>query len=138
MTEKRLVALGDLLAGQRQAQEAQGVADPAVLVLEGQPVPVGHDDLGGGAQPEGEPARGGVGDGGHALGQQRRAPGVGGGDGHAEVELGLPGGGQCERGEAVGAVDLGRPHVGVAELAQAGEPLLWACSGIPSKGMVMP
>ncbi len=37
--------------------------------------------------------------------------------------VGLPGGGEGEGREAVGAVDLGRPDVGVSQLAQAGEPL---------------
>ena len=55
-----------------------------------------------------------------ALGEQRRAAGEGRGDGHAELERGLPGGGQRERGEAVGAVHLGRPDVGVAEARRAG------------------
>ena len=109
-------------------------ADAAVLVLEGQAVPVGHDHLGRGAEAAEEAARCGVGHGGEALGQERRAPGVGGGDGHAEIQLRLPGGGQGEWREPVGAVDLGRPQVGVPELPQPGEPLAVGVQGDPVEG----
>ena len=120
---ERVEVLGDLLAAEGQAQEAQRVADASVLVLEAHAVPVGHDHLGRRTEPAGEATGCGVGHGGQALGQERGTAGVGRGDGHAEIQLRFPGSGQGQRREPVRAVDLGRPEVGVPELAQAGEPL---------------
>ncbi len=60
--------------------------DPLVGLGEGDPVPARHDHVRGGAEPEGEVAGRRLGHGGHALGQEGRAPGVGGDDGHAELQ----------------------------------------------------
>ena len=79
----------------------------------------------------------GVGQRGDALRQAGRAPRVGGHDGGAEAQPRLPRRGQRQRREGVGAVGLGRPDVGVAEVGQLGERSRWVCSG-PGSGTVMP
>ena len=53
--------------------------------------------------------------------RQRRRPGVGRHDRRAEPQPRLPRRGQGQRREGVGAVGLGRPDVGVAEVGQLGE-----------------
>ena len=75
-----------------------------------------------------EPARRGVGQRGDALGEAGRGPGVGGDDGRAEPQPRLPRRGEGERREGVGAVGLGRPDVGVAEVGQLGEPVARGCA----------
>ncbi len=57
-----------------------------------------------------------------ALGEARRGPRVGGHDRRAEPQAGLPRRRQRQRGEGVGAVGLGRPDVGVAEVGELGQP----------------
>ena len=76
----------------------------------------------------------GIGEGGDALGQGGGTACVGGRDGDAQLERGLPGGGQGQGGEAVGPVDLGRPEIGVAEGAQAGVPLFVGVQGDRRRG----
>ena len=71
--------------------------------------------------PMAKPAGRGVGQRRHALGQAGRRAGVRGHDRRAEAQAGLPRRGQRQRREGVGAVGLGRPDVGVAEVGQLGQ-----------------
>ena len=113
-----VVLLVDLLPGQGGAQEADGVADPPVGLGERHAVPPADDHVRRGPEAQGEPPRCRLGHGRHALGQQRRAPGVGGDDGHAQLQRRGPGRRQGQRGEPVGPVRLRRPDVGVAQAEQ--------------------
>ena len=65
-------------------------------------------------------------------------PGEGGGDRGAQPQPGLPGGGQRQRGERVGAVDLGRPQVGETGPFEGRVEAACSASGTPVSGTVMP
>ena len=118
---ERVVLLGDLLAGEGVAQEAHDVADLLVGLDERDAVPALDDDVARRPDADGEATGRGVGHRRHALGHARGRAGVGRDDGRAEAQARLPRGGEGERGEGVGAVGLGRPQVGVAEVGELGE-----------------
>ena len=120
---ERVVRRGDLLAAQRVAQEPHDVANPLVGLDERHAVPAFDDHVARRADTDREASGRGVGQRCHALGETCRRPGEGGDDRRAEAQARLPRGGQGQRREAVGAVGLGRPDVGVPEVGELGELL---------------
>ena len=120
---ERVVGVLDLLAAERVLEEPHHVADLLVGLLERDAVPPLDDHVARRADADREPAGRGVGHRRHALCHAGRRPGVGGHDRRAEPEPRFPRRGQCERGERVGAVGLGRPDVGVAHVGERAELL---------------
>ena len=90
------------------------------MTLLDDPMPIANRP-GAAADADGEAAGRGVGQRGHRLGHARGRTGVGRHDRRAEAQARLPGRGEGERGEGVGAVGLGGPQVGVAEVGELGE-----------------
>ena len=130
---ERVVRLADLLAGQRGAQEPHGVAHLLVGLVERDVVPPLDDHVRRRADAEHEPAGRGVGQRRHALRQRGRPAGERRHDRGAQTQRRRPHRGERERRERVGAVRLARPHVGVAELDQLGEPRPAARAAAPRR-----
>ena len=118
---ERVVGRRHLLPRQRVAEEAHDVADLLVRLDERHAVPPLDDDVARRADADGEPPGRGVGQRGDALGEARRRPGERRDDRRAEAQPRLPRRGERQRRERVGAVRLGRPHVGVPEVGELGE-----------------
>ena len=109
-----LKPVGGPLAGERRAQEVDRLRDLRQRALERDPVPALDDPVRRGADPEREAPAAGVGERRRLLGEQRRPAREDADDAGAEARALGPRGRQRQRREAVGAVGLAAPEVGVA------------------------